>query len=93
MPGVVRASVPFIHPKVVTDLTNSLTDAVKAIQGQTDPQAALKALSGMRDPIKYLLRRTNQAPEGDIKPDEIASELEALLFEYQAADDDDEIPF
>jgi hypothetical protein len=85
-------SLPMVHPRVVADLMSSLTGAVRAIQGQTDPQAALKALSGIRDPLKYLLRRIDNSSDTGINVSEMSSELEALLFEYQASDDE-EIPF
>ena len=83
---------PAVPYALSRELVDSLTATVIAIQGNTDSQAALTALSAMRKPIEYLLRRSR--PAIDSISGEILSQLEALSFEYQPLDeDDDEIPF
>lgn len=76
-----------IHPGSVAHLISSLSNAVESIHSE-DPEGALKALSGMQDPIRYLLRRIDL--DGDNR-DEMIARLEALEFTYGPPDD--EIPF
>ena len=78
-----------VHPQAISDLVESLIEAVNAIRGEIDPKVALDALSDMRKPINYLLRRTESGAK--MSPREVARKLEELSFEDQAPDD--EVPF
>lgn len=80
-----------IPPKLVVDLVMALKSSVNALHEDTDPQSALEAMSSMRGPIAYLLRRSRM-PE-DLDVEELLAEVSNLSFEYQTPAADDEIPF
>lgn len=76
--------------RLIHDLVVSLKEAVAAIQEETDPQAALRALSGMADPLRFLIHRSRI----DELNSDLVKEFESLDFVYQGLEeDDDEIPF
>lgn len=74
-----------IHPGAVREMVKFFKEAVDAIQGDTEPQAALTALSSMCPALDYLVLHCARR--------EMIDELRALKFEYQASDEEDEIPF
>jgi hypothetical protein len=85
------ARTPMVPSGLVRELSESLITAVNAIQGETNPQDAPTALATMRKPIEFLFTRSRLVSEP--MSSEILSGLEALSFEYQRLDeDDDEIP-
>lgn len=78
-----------IDPVAITDLIESIKAAHTAIQGITNQQSALNALSEMRKPIAYLIRNSRNGPQSGLR--EKNNELNELSFEYE--DFDDNIPF